>query len=87
MASYPNSIYVPKIKENKNGVIYDEDKTTVAFAEDFNDPNAEIVALETFLRIPTSIPDSPVAGSAYFDTATFILYIYTGTTWKSIQLS
>jgi hypothetical protein len=49
MASYPSSIYSPVTKENKNGVTYDPSKTTVGFAEDFNYPNAEIVAVETEL--------------------------------------
>jgi len=49
MASYPNSIYNPVTKENKNGVEYDPLKTTVGFAEDFNYPNSEIVAIEAEL--------------------------------------
>jgi len=49
MASYPNSIYSPRTKENKSGVVYDEDKTSVAFAEDMNKSDAEVVAIETEL--------------------------------------
>lgn len=67
MPNYPGSIYSPKIKENKNGVVYDEDKTTVAFAQDFNEPGAEIVAVETDL-----LSRNKVAGKiptfANFDT-------------------
>lgn len=56
MADYPNSIYSPRTKENKSGVTYDETKTTILFAEDISKLDVEVVALETFLRIPTSIP-------------------------------
>ena len=38
------------------------------------------------IKVATSADGSPVAGSCYFDTATFIFYIYTGTAWKEIQL-
>lgn len=37
--------------------------------------------------LPTTIPASPVAGSCYYDTATFTLYAYDGTGWKSVELS
>ena len=37
-------------------------------------------------RVAVSAQSVPIAGSCYFDTATFIFYIYTGTAWKSIQL-
>jgi len=49
MASYPGEIYAPKTKENKSDVIYDSEKKKVVFAEDFNDPNGEVVAVETEL--------------------------------------
>ena len=39
------------------------------------------------LVIPTSAPGTPEAGSMYFDTGTGTLYIYDGTTWKSITLT
>ncbi len=86
MASYPGSIYEPRAKENKSGVVYDPTKKTVLFVEDVSKLDDEVVALETFFRFPTSIPGAPVAGSAYFDTATFTLYIYTGAVWKSVVL-
>jgi hypothetical protein len=87
MADYPSSIYSPRTKTNRNGVVYDPYKQSVPFAEDVSKLDAEVVALETFLRIPTSIPASPVAGSAYFTTNDFVLHIYTGTVWKTIALS
>jgi hypothetical protein len=49
MATYPSAIYSPVTKTNKAGVVYDAAKTTVVFAEDFNTPHAEIVAIETEL--------------------------------------
>jgi len=49
MASYPNSIASPREVENKSGVVYDADKTTIVYAEDVNNANDEIVAIETEL--------------------------------------
>lgn len=86
MADYPSSIYSPRTKANKSGVVYDPTKTTVLFADDISKLDAEVVALETFFRFPTSIPASPVAGSAYFTTGDFTLHIYTGTLWKTVVL-
>ncbi len=49
MANFPNTIYSPRTKENKPGVIYDENKTTIIFAEDLSKGDAELVAIETEL--------------------------------------
>jgi hypothetical protein len=49
MANYPDSIYEPREKENRNGVEYDPDKKNVLFAEDFQNDDDEIVAIETEL--------------------------------------
>jgi len=49
MASYPNSIKTFRAKENKTGIVYDEDKKTVLFVEDLDAEEDEIVALETEL--------------------------------------
>ena len=49
MANYPDSIYNPRVVTDKSGVEYDVAKTTVFFAKDKNDPDAEIVAVETEL--------------------------------------
>lgn len=86
MADYPNSIYSPRTKANKAGVTYDSTKETVLFANDLTLLDAEVVALETFFRFPTSIPGSPVAGSAYFTVVDFVLHIYTGSVWKTVTL-
>lgn len=87
MASYPSSIYNPRTKSNKAGVVYDPTKSTIPFAEDVSLLDAEVIALETFLRIPLSIPASPVAGSCYFTVVDFTLHIYTGSVWKTTVLS
>lgn len=51
MASYPNSIYSPRIVENRSGVSFNPNKTNVFFAEDKNNSDAEIVAIETELGL------------------------------------
>lgn len=87
MADYPNSVYSPRTLANKSGVVYDPDKSTVVFAEDISKLNDEVVALETFFRFPTTLPDSPVVGSAYFTPDDFTLHIYTGSVWKTTILN
>lgn len=49
MATYPNAIYSPREKENKEGVEYDPTKKTTLFAEDVVKDDDEIVAIETEL--------------------------------------
>ena len=49
MASYPSSIFSPRERENKSGVVYDADKKTVIFTEDIDKGDDEIVAVETEL--------------------------------------
>lgn len=49
MVDYPNTIFTPRVLANKSGVTYDAAKTTTIFSKDFNDPAAEIVAIETEL--------------------------------------
>jgi hypothetical protein len=49
MPSYPGAIANPRSLENRNGVSYDADRKTIFFAEDINNANAEIVAIETEL--------------------------------------
>lgn len=48
-ASYPGSIVSPRTVANKTGVSYDATKTKILYAEDVNNANAEIVAIETEL--------------------------------------
>jgi len=49
-ASYPNSIYAPRTKANRAGVVYDAAKTTVGFAEDITKLDDEVVAIERGTR-------------------------------------
>jgi hypothetical protein len=87
MANYPASIYSPRVKENRSGIVYDATKKNILFVEDLTLLENEVIALETFFKFPTSIPASPVAGSAYFTVVDFTLHIYTGAAWKTIALS
>ena len=48
-ASYPNSIYSPRTKENKADVVYKPEKTTIGFVEDITKLDDEVVAVETAL--------------------------------------
>jgi len=51
MADYPDSIYSPRTKANRSGVVYDDTKQTVIFAEDIVYDDDEIVAIETELGL------------------------------------
>ena len=48
-ANYPATVYAPRTKENKNGVVYEATKKTVLFAEDVSKLDDEVVAIETEL--------------------------------------
>lgn len=87
MADYPNTIYGPRVRENRNGVVFDSTKKTILFKEDLDAIENEIIAMQTVFRFPVEIPASPVAGSAYFTVGDFTLHIYTGAAWKTIALS
>lgn len=87
MADFPTTIYAPRAKANRPNVVYNAEKSTVGYAEDIQKLDAEVVALETYLKIPTSLPDIIVPGSSYFETSTNTLYIFNGTDWKSTILS
>ncbi len=50
MADYPSSIYSPRTKANRSGVVYDATKETVIFAEDLELLEDEVVAIETDLE-------------------------------------
>ena len=49
MADYPTSVYAPRTKANRAGVVYTPTKTTVGYAEDISYLDAEVVAIETDL--------------------------------------
>lgn len=65
MASYPGSIFSPRVLVNRAGAVYDALKTKVFFAKDHNDPLAEIVAIENELGINPKGAYASV--SAYLD--------------------
>lgn len=48
-ASYPSSVYSPRTKANKTGVVYTAAKSTVGYAEDVINLDLEVVAIETEL--------------------------------------
>jgi len=48
-AEYPAAVYTPRTKANRNGVVFQEANSTVAYAEDFQAVDAEIVAIENEL--------------------------------------
>ena len=86
MASYPNTIYDPRTKANRTGVEYEPEKESVIFVEDITKLEDEVVAMQTVFRFPTTIPEAPVAGSAYFTVEDFTLHVYTGAVWKTAVL-
>ena len=49
--NYPNSIYSPRTKENKSGVVYDPTKKTIGYAEDVVNLDNEVVGIETELGL------------------------------------
>lgn len=85
MSSYPNSTYSPREKINRPYVVYNSAQKEVTFAEDIVNLDNEVVALQTYLRIPTALPDIIVTGSCYFDVATGKLKVYNGSVWVNIN--
>jgi hypothetical protein len=51
MTAYPTSIYAPRAKENKAGVVYDPSKKTVGYVEDVTKLDNEVVSIETILGL------------------------------------
>jgi len=49
MADFPAGVYTPRTKENKPGVEYDAEQSTISFAEDITKLDDEVVAIETEL--------------------------------------
>jgi len=49
MTAFPSSVYAPRTKANKAGVVYDETKENVSFAEDVIKLDDEVVSIETEL--------------------------------------
>lgn len=51
MSDYPDGVYSPRTKANKDGVVYDAGETTKIFAEDIQKLDDEVVAIENELGI------------------------------------
>jgi len=49
MADYPDGVYSPRTKKNRNGVEYLPEKESVIFVEDIEKGDAETIAIETEL--------------------------------------
>ncbi|MFA5359228.1 MAG: hypothetical protein WC310_05455 [Patescibacteria group bacterium] len=56
MTDFPNSVYSPREKENRSGVVYDPTKKTVLFVDDINKLDDEVVSIETALLAGTALP-------------------------------
>lgn len=50
MANYPSTVYAPRTKSNKVGVVYNPDIATTLFAQDITKLDDEVVAIETDLE-------------------------------------
>jgi hypothetical protein len=46
MAQYPDEIFTPRLKENRRGIVYDENKKHFLFAEDLTKIEDEVIELE-----------------------------------------
>jgi hypothetical protein len=74
MADFPTTVYNPRTKENRSGVVYNPLKPKVLFAEDIVNLDNEVVAIEEFLMAPPKffdVPTSPSglsAGDVWCDT-------------------
>lgn len=74
MANFPTSVYNPRTKQNRSGIVYDPTKSKQIFAEDVVNLDNEVVAIEEFLVAPPhffNIPLSPSglsAGDVWCDT-------------------
>lgn len=51
MTDYPGSVYTPRTKQNKAGIVYDETKTEIGYTEDITKLDDEVVAIETELGL------------------------------------
>lgn len=49
-ASFPSSVFNPRVHVNRNGVVFDASRLEVLFAEDIQSIEAEIIAIENKLK-------------------------------------
>jgi len=61
--AFPTSIYSPRAKANKSGVVYDAGKQTVGFVEDITKLDDEVVGIETLFGINDDAQTVPTAGA------------------------
>jgi len=54
MADFPTSVYAPRVKENRSGVVYDALAKQKNFAEDIIYLDNEVVAIEEYLDVDNS---------------------------------
>lgn len=74
MADYPNSVYNPRTKTNRSGVDYDPTKENTIFAEDINNLDTEVVAIEEDLeKVLLQGGDGPVFAEEYFTSKDWLL--------------
>lgn len=77
MADYPSSIADPRTVTNVAGVVYDAEETSRLFAEDVNNANEEIVAIEETLGINPQGDEATVADRlASLEAAKPILFTF-----------
>jgi len=77
MADFPSSVYSPRTKENKAGIAYDADKTTIGYSEDITKLDDEVVAIETFLS-PKMLTLRPVINTGEINKRTVPTQIQRG---------
>jgi len=95
MAEYPSSVYSPRTKENKSGVVYDAAKKTILFAEDVTKLDDEIVAIETKLGITDAVinkcggikPDSDSETAIQLQNAAGTTILNIDTTNKKVKIN
>lgn len=61
MAYFPSSPYSPRTISNRSGVVYDADDEQTLFAEDLEEIQEEITAIENYLKDPTTVPIGGIA--------------------------
>lgn len=95
MTDFPGEIYSPRTKENKSGVVYDEGKKTITFAEDVTKLDDEVVAIETKLGITDAVinkcggikPDSDSVQAIQLQNAAGELILNVDTTNKKVGIN
>lgn len=86
MPSYPNTIKEFREIKNKSGVVYDQTKSTVMYAEDIQSIDEEIVAIEETLGTnPEGDHESVKDRLDSFDLAILITKNIISTSWENLD--